>query len=131
MKLTKTMTDKKIKILLVEDDAMILDMYKGRLEEEGYEVFTTDKGSSAIELAKKEKPEIILLDVILPEVDGFTILDEIKQDKLLKNTPVMMLTNLGQETDQNKAIARGAVGYFVKAQHTPGDIIKKVKELIK
>ena len=125
------MADKKEKILLVEDDAMIVDMYKTSLEKEGYEVISTDRGSEVLDLAKKHKPNIILLDIILPEIDGFSILRELKASKTSKKIPVLMLTNLGQESDQGKGKEMGADGYFVKSQHTPNDILIKVKELIK
>lgn len=124
------MSDKKLKVLLVEDDEMILEMYKLRLEEEGYEVLTTERGSEALALAQKEKPDIILLDIILPEVDGFTILQDLKADAGTKDIPVMLLTNLGQESDQEKGAEMGAADYFVKAQHTPVEVIKKIQELI-
>lgn len=124
------MSDKKLKVLLVEDDQMIVEMYKLKLETDGYEVFVTDKGSEAIELAGKEKPDIILLDIILPEIDGFSILQEIKSDSATKKIPVMMLTNLSQESDQEKGTQMGAVGYFVKAQHTPADIMTEIKKIL-
>ena len=124
------MPDKKQKVLLVEDEQMIVDMYKLRLEEEGFEVFNTDKGSAALEYVEKEKPAIILLDVILPEVDGFSILQTLKENTKTKDIPVLMLTNLGQESDQQKGDDLGAAGYFVKANHTPVEVIQKVKELI-
>jgi DNA-binding response OmpR family regulator len=110
---------------------MIVGMYKTSLEKEGFEVLTTDRGSEALELVKREKPEVVLLDIILPEIDGFTILKELKEDPNTKKIPVLMLTNLGQESDQGKGKTMGADGYFVKAQHTPNDIILKVKDLIK
>ena len=118
------------KILLVEDDSMIIDMYMMRLREEGYEVIHTDKGSEAIEIAEHQKPDVVLLDVILPEVDGFTVLQTIKGGAETKDISVIMLTNLGQESDQNKAEELGADGYFVKAQHTPTQIMEKIKEVI-
>jgi DNA-binding response OmpR family regulator len=101
-----------------------------RLEEDGFEVLVTDKGSEALELAKKEKPNIILLDIILPEVDGFSILQNLKEESKTKNIPVMMLTNLGQESDQEKGTQFGAVEYFIKSQHTPADVIAAVKRII-
>jgi DNA-binding response OmpR family regulator len=125
------MSDKKIKVLLVEDEPMIVEMYKLRLEEEGYEVLTTDKGTEAIKLAETEKPNLILLDIILPEVDGFSVLQTIKAQASTKKIPVLMLTNLGQESDQEKGSQYGAEGYFVKAQHTPADIVNEIKKFIK
>ncbi|MEI6288303.1 MAG: response regulator [bacterium] len=124
------MKKKQIKVLLVEDDKMIVDMYKMRLEEEGYEIIITDKGSEALEIAKEEKPDVILLDVILPEVDGFTILDKLKSQHVTKDIPVLMLTNLGQEADKDKGREMGADDYFVKSQHTPAEVLAKIKELI-
>lgn len=125
------MSDKKARILLVEDDQMIVEMYKVRFEEEGFEVFVTDKGSEALESAKKDKPAIVLLDIILPEADGFSILESLKASADTKKIPVLILTNLGQESDREKGIAMGAVDYFVKSKHTPTDVIDKIKEIIK
>ncbi|MBI5765709.1 response regulator [Candidatus Falkowbacteria bacterium] len=124
------MPEEKIKVLLVEDDSMIVKMYKMRFEEEGYAVLVTDKGSEAIEIVEKEKPDIILLDVILPEVDGFTVLQRLKNDTKTKEIPILLLTNLGQESDKEKGLQMGAADYFIKAQHTPVEIIQKIKELI-
>lgn len=124
------MAENKLKVLLVEDESMIVDMYKMRLEGDGFEVLVTDKGSEAIEMAKKDKPDIILLDVILPETDGFSILQNLKSDSKTKNIPVMMLTNLGQESDKEKGGQLGAVEYFIKSQHTPADVLSAVKRII-
>ncbi len=125
------MSDKKIKVLLVEDDAMIVEMYKTRMESEGWEVFTTDLGSEAIKIAQAKKPDIVLLDIILPEVDGFAILKDLKSESSTKKIPVLMLTNLGQESDQNKGKEIGVDGYFIKSQHTPADVMIKIQSLIK
>lgn len=110
---------------------MIVEMYKLRFEEEGFEVTVTEKGSEAIELANSLKPDIILLDIILPEVDGFNILQSLKSEEKTKSLPILMLTNLAQESDKEKAISMGANDYLVKSQHTPSDVLQKVKEIIK
>lgn len=125
------MSKNKLKVLLVEDEPMIVEMYKIRLEEEGYEVATTDKGSEAISLAKELMPDIILLDVILPEMDGFSILKEIKSKSATQKIPILMLTNLSQEGDKKKGDEFGAVGYFIKSQHTPAEVIEEVKKILK
>lgn len=109
---------------------MIVDMYKMRLEADGFTVLHTDKGSEAIELAKSRQPAAVLLDVILPEIDGFSVLQTLKSDPVTKNVPVLLLTNLGQETDYEKGLSFGAAGYFIKAQHTPGEVLDKVKEVM-
>lgn len=124
------MSDKKIKILLVEDDQMIVELYKLKLEESGFEVTVTEKGSEALEIAKKDQPDLILLDIILPEIDGFAILQTLKAESGTKKIPVLLLTNLSQESDQQKGTQLGADGYFVKAQHTPSDILTEIKKLI-
>ena len=124
------MPDTKTKILLIEDDPMIVEMYTMRLEAEGYEVTVTDRGSEALEIAKKEKPAVILLDIILPETDGFSILQIMKAEMETKDIPILLLTNLGQESDKEKGANLGAADYFVKSQHTPAEVIQKVKELI-
>lgn len=124
------MPDEKKKILLVEDDPMIVEMYKMRLEEEGFEVLITDRGSEALEWAISRRPEVVLLDIILPEVDGFSILQNLKNSQETKDIPVLLLTNLGQESDQEKGRQMGVTDYFVKSQHTPADIIQKINSII-
>ena len=118
-------------ILVVEDDAMISSMYKTKFEAEGFTVFIAEDGAKGLELAKKEKPDIIMLDVILPRLDGFSVLEEIKKDKNTKGIPVIMLTNLGTEEDRAKGQKMGALDYFVKASLTPGQVSQKIKQALK
>lgn len=92
---------------MVEDDAMISSMYKTKFESDGFNVLTADNGIEGLELAKKEKPDIIMLDVILPQLDGFSVLDSIKKDKAVKSIPVIMLTNLSTEEDKAKGKKMG------------------------
>lgn len=125
------MENKKIKILVVEDDAMISSMYKTKFESDGFDVLTADNGAVGLEIAKKEKPDLIMLDVILPQLDGFSVLEEIKKDETTKNIPVVMLTNLGTDEDKEKGQKLGAVDYLVKASLTPGQISEKIKSYIK
>lgn len=125
------MENQKQTLLLVEDDQMIVDMYKMRFEDEGFEVLVTDKGSQALDWAKEKKPAAILLDIILPETDGFSVLQTLKNETITKSIPVLLLTNLGQESDKTKGQEYGASDYFVKSQHTPAEIIQKIKELIR
>jgi DNA-binding response OmpR family regulator len=120
----------KLKILLVEDDAMIIDMYKMRLEAENYEVITVEKGSEALRVAKTAMPAVILLDVMLPESDGFSILQALKGEIETKNIPVLMLTNINENGDRERGMALGAIDYFVKSQHTPADVLVRIKRII-
>ena len=122
--------DKKV-VLIVEDDEMISSMYKMKLDAGGYEVLIADNGADGLETAKKEKPDMILLDVILPQLDGFSVLEGLKENEGTKNIPVMVLTNLGTEEDMEKGKKMGAVDYIVKANLTPAEVINKVAEHLK
>ena len=125
------MAKSKKKILIVEDDSMISSMYQTKFEADGFEVFIADNGVIGLELAKKEKPDIVMLDVILPQLDGFSVLEEIKKDQATKKIPVIMLTNLGTEEDKIKGEKMGALDYLVKASLTPGQVSEKIKKALK
>lgn len=124
------MPDKKTKVLIVEDETMLVNMYIAKFEKEGFETVQAENGKKGIEVAKEEKPDIILLDIIMPEMDGFMVLKELKSTPETKNIPVIMLTNLGQEEDVEKGSKLGAIGYLVKANLTPSQVVDKVKEVL-
>jgi len=115
------------KILVIEDDAMISSMYKTKFAADGFAVAIAGDGEAGLELARQEKPDIIMLDVILPRLDGFSVLEELKKDSATKDIPVIMLTNLGTEEDKVKGEKLGAVDYLVKASLTPGQVSQKIK----
>ena len=119
------------KILIVEDDKMISNMYETKLKQEGFDVILAENGATGLDLAIKEEPDIILLDVIMPQMDGFMVLQEIRSNPGTKDKPVVMLTNLGTSEDQEKGKQLGASDYWVKASMTPAQISEKVKELLK
>jgi len=106
-------------------------MYVHKFEQEGFAVAHLDRGDGALELTAVEQPAIILLDVIMPGLDGFAVLEQLKADVKTKAIPVMMLTNLGQDEDKAKGAALGAFGYIVKSSLTPGEVVKKVREVLK
>lgn len=118
------------KILLIEDDENLIRSLKDFIEKEGYEVSNAIDGEKGILAAKKNKPNLILLDIILPKKSGFTILEEIKSDPELKSIPVIILTNLEEEKDIEQALSLGAYTYLVKANYSLEDIAKKIKEAI-
>ncbi|MDD5291219.1 MAG: response regulator [Patescibacteria group bacterium] len=122
--------DKK-KILIVEDDQMICSMYKTKFEADGFACLVANDGPAGLETAKKEKPNLIMLDVMLPQLDGFSILKDLKADSKTKGIPVIMLTNLGTDEDKKKGETLGAADYWVKASLTPAEISKKIKEHLK
>ncbi len=119
------------KVLIVEDEESLAQMYQTKFENEGYEVLVANDGSEGIEKAKKEKPDIILLDIILPKKDGFMVLKELKADKTTANIKIIMLTNLGQDEDVTKGKKLGALDYLVKANLTPAQLVDKVAEYLK
>jgi DNA-binding response OmpR family regulator len=125
------MAKEKIKVLIVEDEEMLVNMYISKFEKEGFDPIKALNGKQGLELAEKEKPEIILLDVIMPEMDGFMVLKELKSNSKTKSIPVIMLTNLGQDEDIKKGNELGAKDYLVKANLTPAQVVEKVKEILK
>ena len=117
-------------ILIVEDDVFLADLYKTKFTLEGFEVYSGYDGEKGLELAKKNEPDIILLDLILPKMGGFAVLEAIKADKKLKNIPVILLTNLSQKSDVEKGLKMGAKDYLIKAHFMPSEVVAKIKKLI-
>ena len=121
---------KKIKILLIEDDTFLLNMYATKFELEGYEIISADDGEKALKAVGKEKPDIILLDILLPKMDGFEVLQELKKNEETKAVPVILLTNLSQRDDVEKGLALGAVDYLIKAHFMPTEVVEKIKKIL-
>lgn len=119
------------KVLLVEDDTTLIDMYSLKFKEEGFTLLVADNGETGLEMALKEVPDVILLDIMMPKMDGFAVLAEIKKNAKTKNIPVLMLSNLGQTADVEKGEKMGAKDYIVKASMTPSQVVDKVKSYIK
>lgn len=119
------------RILIVEDDQFLRDLMERKLIKEGFIVETAIEGESGLQKIKSWRPDLVLLDIILPGLDGFSILEKVKADASVANIPVILLTNLGQRDDVEKGLKLGAVGYLVKAHFTPGDIVEKVKSVLK
>ncbi len=120
------------KVLIIEDDEFLSDMYKTKFSQEGFEVYTAMDGVEALEkLTSKEiEPDIILLDVVMPKMDGIEVLEKIKSEESIKDIPVVMLTNLGQQEEVEKALSEGAKDYLVKANYTPSEVVRKIKSII-
>jgi DNA-binding response OmpR family regulator len=119
------------KIAIIEDDAAIHQMYRMKFESEGYDVKLADNGRTGIELVKKFHPDIILLDLQMPEVGGPETLKMIREYPESKDTPVIILTNLGEEEAPKELRTLGVSGYIVKADYTPRQVVAKVKEILK
>lgn len=119
------------KVLLVEDDKMISSMYKLQLTQDAYDVVLVENGGEVLDVAIKEKPDVILLDVILPQADGFYLLQELRKKKIFKKTPIIMLTSLGTSEDQEKGKEMGATDYLVKPDLTPSQISTTIRKYLK
>lgn len=121
-----------VKVMLVEDDSFLREICSKKLQKEGYTVYEATDGSEALEGVGGVEPDIVLLDIILPAIDGFQILNGIRnhENKKVKDVPVIMLSNLGQDDDIKKAMDMGANDYLVKAHFTTEEIVGKIKGLL-
>ena len=124
------MTDKNIKILIIEDDKFLLKAYSIKLRKEKFSVILATNGASGLELAEKENPSLIILDLMLPKMNGFEFLKKIKSDEKLKDIPIIVISVLGQKTDQERAIKLGAEKYLIKTDHTLEEIIKNINNIL-
>lgn len=124
------MTTPAQRLLLVEDDSFLAGMYVTKLTMEGFEAELASDGKLGLEKAKKMKPDLILLDVLLPKMNGFDVLRELKNDPTTKNIPVILLTNLGQKSDVVRGLDLGAVDYLIKAHFMPSEVVEKIKEVL-
>jgi len=131
IKKTETVSRRHKKILLIEDDTFLSGMYIAKMTLENLDVLLANDGQEGIELAKKYKPDLILLDLILPKIDGYTVLKTIRQNTALKSTPVVLLTNLSQKENINKAMKYGIEDYLIKAHFMPSEVIEKVKTILR
>ncbi len=118
------------KILLVDDDLTLREMYDERLKAEGFVITQASNGQEAIKLARETKPEVILLDIMMPKVNGFDVLKTLKDDPDTKDIPVIILSALIQDVDKAEGKKLGAVDYIVKSETMPGEVIEKIKKAV-
>lgn len=118
------------KLLLVEDDFALRDIYSARFMAEGFEVATASDGEEALAVAVREKPNLIILDVMMPKISGFDVLDILRQTPETKETQVIMMTALSQETDRQRGETLGVDRYLVKSQVTLDDVVNTVQQVI-
>jgi DNA-binding response OmpR family regulator len=119
------------KILIIEDDKFLRELISRKLAKEGYDIFEAVDGEDGLKKVKEEKPDLILLDLILPGIEGFEVLSRIKQDPELSRIPVIILSNLGQKEDVDRGRELGAADYLIKAHFTPAEIIEKIRAVLK
>ena len=118
------------KIVLVEDDTFLSSMYATKLGLEGFHVLQAYDGEKGLRLIAKERPQLIMLDLIMPVMDGYAVLKELKKDPTLNKIPVIVLSNLGEKTSVDQALALGADDYLIKAHFLPSEVISKVKKVM-
>lgn len=119
-----------MKILVVEDEVVLAKVLKEKFERSGFEVQVAGDGEVALTMARSFMPDIIALDLVLPKKNGFTVLQELKGDLAMKETPIIVVSNLGEDSDIKRAISLGAADYFVKSQHQINEIVEKVRGVI-
>ncbi len=116
------------KILLVEDDTNLREIYSARFAAENYQVITASDGEEALATAVRERPDLIVLDVMMPKISGFDVLDILRSTPETKETKVIMMTALSQDTDRQRGESLGANQYLIKSQVTLEDVVNAVKQ---
>lgn len=125
-----SMSDTFKSILLVDDDMTLREMYAERLKAEGFQVMAAKDGEEALQMATENHPNIILLDIMMPKINGLDVLKKLKEQEGTKNIPVIVLTALIQDRERMESVTRGADDYIVKSETMPGQVIAKVHALI-
>ncbi len=123
------MADQK-NVLLVEDEPLLANLLKQRLEKEGMTVTLNRDGEEALKTLHEMKPDLILLDIILPKISGFELMETLSADPQLERAPIIIISNLGQESDMEKGKSLGAVQYFVKAKVSIEELVQNVKTFL-
>ncbi len=118
------------KILIVEDEDIIVDLLQKKLSQEGYEISIARDGESGLKTMRQAKPDLVLLDIIMPRMGGFEVLEEMRKDEALKKIPVIVVSNSGQPVEIDKAQALGAKDWLIKTEFDPKEVIEKVVKQI-
>ena len=118
------------KVLIVEDDQFLLRMYKKKFEVAGFEVEVAVDGEDGLSKMRNVKPEIVLMDIMMPKLNGLDAIVQAKADTLIKNIPIIVLTNLSNTDDAQMAVKNGAIGYMVKSDFTPSQVVEEAKKYL-
>jgi len=117
-------------ILIIEDDGFLASIYAQKLELEGFQVAFATNGEDGLKLAQKDHPDLVLLDLLMPKMDGFEVLEKLKADPATQGIKVLVLSNLGQKEDVERCLKLGAAGYIIKAHSLPEETVKRIKEIL-
>jgi DNA-binding response OmpR family regulator len=118
------------KILIIEDEKILSDMYKEKFQQAGFEVVFAPEAEEGLEVAKKEKPDLIVLDILLPKGDGISFLQRLREEPGLSFTPVVVFSNFDDPSTKKAAFRLGAKDYLIKTNYTPNEIIEKIKVIL-
>ena len=116
------------KILIIEDEKILVEMYKSKLEANNFEVISAFSSEEGIEILKKEKPDLVILDILLPKENGITFLEKIKKIKIIPGVRIVVFSNYDDPETRKKAFKLGVEDYLIKTQFTPREFLEKVKE---
>jgi len=119
-----------MRVLIVEDEEVLLKVLREKLEKSSYDVSEAADGEIALAVARDSKPDVIVLDLLLPKKSGFEVLEALKADDVLKTIPVVVVSNLGEDSDIKRALSLGAIDYYVKSEHPINEIIEKIQNVL-
>jgi len=114
------------KILIVEDEEILLDLLRKKLINQGYSVVVARDGGEGLRIMREEKPDLVLLDIIMPKLGGFEVMEEMQKDNKLKNIPIIIVSNSGQPVEIEKARELGAKDWLIKTEFDPQEVVEKV-----
>lgn len=117
-------------ILLIEDDPFLVDLYTTKFKEVGFEVEVATNGQEGLKKIKARKPDLLLLDIVLPGTNGWEILEEIKRNEALKDLKIVILSNLTQKEEVEKGMELGAAKYLIKTHYTPSEVVEEIKKIL-
>lgn len=118
------------KILIIEDEEIMLDLIRRKMTSEGYEVIVARDGEEGLRLIKEGQPDLILLDLIMPKKDGFSVMAEVQKDEVSKKIPIIIVSNSGQPVELSRAKELGARDWLVKTEFDPRELVEKVKNVL-
>ena len=116
------------RILIVEDEEIMLDLLQRKLKTHGYEVLVARDGEEGLKLIKKERPDLIIMDLVMPKMDGFMVMEEIQKDEDLKKIPLIVVSNSGQPVELNRVRDLGAKDWLIKTEFNPQELVEKIKK---
>ena len=119
------------KILIIEDEEILLDLIQKRLTQEGYKIYIARNGEEGLEKIKEEKPDLILLDIVMPKMGGFEVMERINKDKEFKDIPIIIISNSGQPVELSRAKELGIKDWLIKTDFDPSEVVSKVKKQLK